>query len=98
MCLYVYVVHVHIIGVPRKLSVLFCPCESDAEKLVKLRYWPATPKRPSIAFSFSLLDWLEALLLECQVALNDASKAIALLVTEKIKQVCVAYNQWSYGP
>ena len=34
---------------------------------------PATPIRPSIAFSFSLLDWLEALLLKCQVALHDAT-------------------------
>ena len=61
------------IGVPRTLSVMFCPCESDVVKLIKLNYWPATPTRPSIAFSFSLLDWLEALLLKCQVALHDAT-------------------------
>lgn len=76
------------IGVPRTLSVMFCPCESDVVKLIKLNYWPATPTRPSIAFSFSLLDWLEALLLECQVALHDATEAIAFLIKEKMECVC----------
>ena len=81
MCMYA-------IGVPRTLSVMFCPCESDVVKLIKLNYWPATPTRPSIAFSFSLLDWLEALLLECQVALHDATEAIAFLIKEKMECVC----------
>ena len=75
--------------IPRTLSVLFCPCESDAVKLTKLHYWPGTPTRPSVAFSFSLLNWLEALLLECQVALHDATEAMAFLIKEKIEQVCM---------
>ena len=84
MCMYA-------IGVPRTLSVMFCPCESDVVKLIKLNYWPATPTRPSIAFSFSLLDWLEALLLECQVALHDATEAIAFLIKEKMECVCAQF-------
>ena len=76
------------IGVPCTLSVMFCPCESDVVKLIKLNYWPATPTRPSIAFSFSLLNWLEALLLECQVALHDTTEAIAFLIKEKMECVC----------
>jgi len=81
----------HIEGIPRTLSVMFCPCESDVVKLIKLNYWPATPARPSIAFSFSLLDWLEALLLECQVALHDATEAIAFLIKEKMECVCALH-------
>lgn len=93
MCMYA-------IGVPHTLSVMFCPCESDVVKLIKLNYWPATPTRPSITFSFSLLDWLEALLLECQVALHDATEAIAFLIKEKMECVyallyCVLTEFWS---
>ena len=81
MCMYA-------IGVPRTLSVMFCPCESDVVKLIKLNYWQEL--RP-IAFSFSLLDWLEALLLECQVALHDATEAIAFLIREKMECVCALF-------
>ena len=84
MCMYA-------VGIPRTLSVMFCPCESDVVKLIKLNYWPATPTRPSIAFSFSLLDWLEALLLKCQVALHDATEAIAFLIKEEMECVCALH-------
>lgn len=47
MCMYA-------IGIPRTLSVMFCPCESDVVKLIKLNYWPATPTRPSIMSLFIL--------------------------------------------
>ena len=77
------------IGVPRTHSVMFCPCESDVVKLIKLNYWPATPTRLSIAFSFSLSDWLEALLLGCQVALHDATEAF--LIKEKMECVCALF-------
>lgn len=43
------------------LDVLFCSCVPDAVKLVQLHYWPGTPQQPSTAFSFELLDWIEAL-------------------------------------
>ena len=35
------------------------------------RLWPATPHNPCICFTFDLLDWAEALMLECQVSLKD---------------------------
>ena len=58
-------------GIPKKLQFDFCSCEEDALQLMKFGYWPATPSRPTTAFSFSLMDWLEALMLECQVSVHD---------------------------
>jgi hypothetical protein len=44
--------------------------------LARAHLWPASPSYPQYAFSFSLLDWAESLLLECQVALKDFCQAI----------------------
>ena len=44
--------------------------------LVRARLWPATPQNPHYAFCFDLLDWAEALLLECQVSLKDLCEAL----------------------
>ena len=54
--------------------------------LVRLHYWPATPTRPSTAFSFQLLDWIEALLLECQVSLHDVSAALRYQMERRVIQ------------
>lgn len=75
------------LGPPRKLNVCFCQCEPDVITLVRLRYWPGTPSRPGIAFSFSLLDWLQALLLECQVPVYDFANALKSLITIKYDKV-----------
>ena len=55
---------------------------------MELGYWPASPSRPVLAFSFSFLDWLEALLLECQIAVNDYCDAVEFLLKDKMKSVC----------
>jgi len=55
------------LGNPCKADIGFCKCKNDADVLTKLGYWPATSSRPNLAFSFSFLDWMEALLLEAQV-------------------------------
>ena len=44
--------------------------------LFRAHLWSSSPQRPNIAFTFDLLDWTEALLLECQVALKDLCKAL----------------------
>ena len=44
--------------------------------MVRARLWPATPQRPHLVFTFELLDWTEAMLLECQVSLMDFCKAL----------------------
>ena len=76
------------VGIPRKINFPFCTCESDCVKLIRLHYWPATSSKPQIAFTFHFLDWLEALLLECQVAVQDMTQAISYLIRDQIGQVC----------
>ena len=53
------------------VSILCCKCEPLAVTLVRARLWPATAQNPRLAFTFDLLDWAEALMYECQVALKD---------------------------
>ena len=74
-------------GVPRQIEFPFCPCEGNAITLIKCRYWPGTPLNPKIAFSFDILDMLQALLLECQVAVQDFTQAMTYLIKAKIFRV-----------
>ena len=71
------------------MDVEFCKCKLDAHRLMELGYWPATPSRPVVAFSISLMDWMEATLLECQVAVQDFTNALKMLITEKFDLVIV---------
>ena len=54
-----------------KIFFTACGCEPLAVTLATAELWPATPHNPKFAFTFALLDWAEALMLECQVALKD---------------------------
>ena len=74
-------------GIPRDIEFPFCPCKGIVVILIKSQYWPGSPVNPSIAFSFELLDMLEALLLECQVAVQDFTQAMSYLIKSKIFQV-----------
>ena len=85
-CNMVLSMHMYV-GIPRKISFPFCACESDCIKLIRLHYWPATSSKPLVAFTFHFLDWLEALLLECQVAVQDMTQAISFLIRDKIGKV-----------
>ena len=58
------------------VQVTCCDCEPLPITLVRARLWPATPTYPKYAFTFSLLDWAEALLLECHVSLMDFCSAL----------------------
>ena len=69
------------------MNVEFCKCKLDAHRLMELGYWPATPSRPVVAFSMSLMDWMEATLLECQIAVQDFMRALKMLITEKFDLV-----------
>ena len=75
------------IGAPSNLNIQFCKCQSDALTLIELGYWPATPSRPGLAFTSSFMNWMEALLLECQVAVQDFSSAMEMLVKENFTEV-----------
>ena len=64
------------IGKEHNVSFAFCQCEPLTVTMVRARLWPSSPQRPNVAFTFDFLDWAEALLLECQVALKDLCKAL----------------------
>lgn len=60
--------------------------------LIRAGFFPASPKKPQLAFDFKLFDLLQALLLECQVAVKDFVSAIkylhsGLIVQEKVNYV-----------
>lgn len=59
------------LGVKHKVLFVHCACEPLPVTLCRAELWPATPTNPHYAFSFGLLEWAEALLLEAQVALKD---------------------------
>ena len=65
-----------------------CGCEPIAVTLVRVRLWPATPQNPRYAFCFDLLDWCEALLLECQVSLKDLCEALYFKCPYLVVKVC----------
>ena len=64
-------------GVEHRIQFSYCHCEPLMKTLCRAQLWPATPTYPHYAFSFALLDWAEALLLECQVALKDFCNALS---------------------
>ena len=66
-----------------------CQCEMLPMALIRARMWPANPHFPVLCFSFELMDWVEALLLECQVALKDFCRALYCQCPYHLRQVCV---------
>jgi len=46
----------------------FCHCEPEPCTLVRHRLWPATPKSPSVAFHFDVLNLQQMLFMEAQVS------------------------------
>ena len=67
---------------------MLCSCLSEIYILIGLQRFLATLKKPSLVFSFRLLDWLEAMTLECQVATQDYVTALDLLYKNKQLKVC----------
>lgn len=53
-----------------------CSCEPIAVTLARAELWPATPTNPRFAYTFKLLNWIEALMLECQVSLKDFCQSL----------------------
>ena len=56
---------------------------------MRARLFATTPKQPQLAFTFELLDWFEALMLECQVAAQDFVAAIGVLSDTQLMRVCI---------
>ena len=65
-----------ILGAEHDIIFACCECEATAVTMVRARLWPASPRFPKLAFTFEVLEWAEALLLECQVPLGDFCKAL----------------------
>ena len=65
-----------LLGNEHNVRFTSCKCEPLVVTMVRARLWPASPQNPHYAFTFELLDWAEALLLECQVALKDFCQAL----------------------
>jgi len=68
---------------------MYCQCEPLVATMVRAQLWPATAQRPHLAFTFELLDWAEALLLECQVALKDLCKALCFKCPHLVTKVLI---------
>lgn len=64
------------IGTSHMVRILCCDCEPLTVTLCRANLWPASPTNPRVAFTYGLLDLVEALLLECQVALKDFCSAL----------------------
>ena len=74
---YICITIIIIIGIEHHLKLRCCKCEPIAMTMVRARLWPGSPTNPRLSFTFELLDWAEALLLECQVAVKDLCAALA---------------------
>ena len=74
--------------VAASLKNIFIGCEHKCEPIVvtmvRARLWPATP---NLAFTFELLNWTEAMLLECQVSLMDFCKALCFKCPHFVSKV-----------
>ncbi|XP_074630359.1 uncharacterized protein LOC141889079 isoform X2 [Acropora palmata] len=66
-------------GILNEVQVQFCACEADFLRLLRFNLWAATPSKPELAFSFSLMELLHVLNLECQVAVKDFCAALQCL-------------------
>ena len=63
-----FYISMYITGRPHRCNVWFCESEKEPVSLIRHRLWPASPVKPKVAFTFDLLDWLEALQLESHLS------------------------------
>ena len=75
------------IGMEHKLHFSYCLCETLVKTMCRAKLWPATPTNPKYAFSFGLFDWMEALLLECQVSVKDFCNALTFRAPFRMETV-----------
>ena len=71
-------------GVQNEVQVQFCAPEADFLYLLHFNLWVATPSKPELAFSISLMKFLHALNLEWQIAAKDFCVALQSLADETI--------------
>ena len=69
---------VTMVGQHHGLLITFCGCSTMAERLLTCGLWPATPNKPQIAFTLSLMNKIHYLVLECQIPLHDVFNFLRL--------------------
>ena len=91
------------VGVQRDICFESCACIDEPQALIQAGFFPDSPKRPQLAFDMNLFDLLQALLLECQVAVKDFVSALmylhnglivqkkVVLVSLMIETICISY-------
>ena len=98
LSLYIYIYT----GVEHQIKFCCCDCESMCTTMVRARLWPASPRFPQLAFTFEVLDWAEALLLECHVAVGEFCRALYFKCPVLVKKVCTiihcCINYFLHGP
>ncbi|XP_046864699.1 uncharacterized protein LOC124459233 isoform X3 [Xenia sp. Carnegie-2017] len=65
-------------GRQHQKQILFCECEKDSITLIRLKLWPGSATRPSLAFHFKMMELAETLLLECHVSLRKFCDALKI--------------------
>ena len=73
-------------GNQHRLKVQLCMCEAEAITFLRFNLWPATPVRPSLVFEVELLEWLEALLLECCISVQGFCYSIDVKIGRRISR------------
>ena len=79
---------ISLVGQHHGIVVVFCGCKSPAERLLELNLWPATPSKPTLAFTVELMEFARMLILECYASLYDI---VAFMKTTAIKQLQVRF-------
>ncbi|XP_025112708.1 uncharacterized protein LOC112575228 isoform X1 [Pomacea canaliculata] len=69
-------------GGPQLFKIEFCSCESDTITLLRHRLWGSSPEIPSVAFKLDVMEWLRALVLECQVSVKGFVNALAIRLSK----------------
>ena len=80
------------IGDEHNVMFTTCACEPLVFTIARAHLWPSSPQRPQYGFSFELLDWAEALLLEAQESLNDFCKAVHFKCCHNVTKVFLFNN------
>ena len=82
------------LGMEHNIQFIHCDCEPLPLTMVRANLWPATPQHPRYAFTFNLLDWAEALLLESHVALKDFCNSLYFRCPYPVTKVlCMSINK-----
>ena len=85
------------LGTHHQVQVEVCSCSSVPVTLVHHRLWPATPSRPGLAFHFDLMEAMESLLLECQVAAKDFCAALSSRLPFLYRRVVSVFYYFLFG-